>query len=101
MGDGADRTVVGFGSAQLGGDTSLGDVAGGDIYHGARADDLVALLRYQIDKDSQYRMLDLKAREVRQEQTDHQNATIRAELRLQRVLLILILALVILKVVIG
>lgn len=99
MGSG-DRPAAGFDGAQLG-DVSMGDVAGGDIYQyqGARADSLVELLRYQIDKDSQYRLLDLNARELRQKQTDHQNAVFRAELRVQRVLLILILVLVLLEMV--
>lgn len=98
MGDGTERPVVDLGSAQLG-DAAIGEVAGRDIYLGARADSLVELLRYQIDKESQYRMLDLNARELRQKQTDRQAAALRTELRVQRVLLILILVLVLLEVV--
>lgn len=80
--------------AQLG-DASFGQVAGRDIYQGAQADNLVNLLRYQIDKDSQYRMLDLKAREIRQQQVDQQHKAIMDELLLQRWTLIIGLLLII------
>jgi hypothetical protein len=83
----APAPKLGFEGAQLG-DTSVGDVAGGHIYQGANADSLVDLLRYIIDKDSQYRLLDLKAREVRQAEVDRYHTAIMAELRLQRLILI-------------
>jgi hypothetical protein len=89
-----ERPQVGLEGAQLG-DARLGDVAGGDIYQGARADGLVELLRYQIDKDSQYRLLDLKAREIRQEELDKQMAAIMAELRIQRIFIIIGLVIII------
>lgn len=85
---------MGLEGAQLG-DARLGDVAGGDIYQGAHADGLVELLRYQIDKDSQYRLLDLKAREIRQDELDKQMAAIMAELRIQRIFIIIGLVIII------
>jgi hypothetical protein len=91
------RPALDLGGAQLG-DAQLGDVAGRDIYNGAAANDLVELLKHQIDKDSQFRMLDLKVREVRQEQVDRQHTELLAELRRTRLLVILGLVIVILVV---
>lgn len=91
----AARALIDLKSAQLG-DTSLGDLAGGSIYHGADAESLVELLKYQIDKDSQFRMLDVQVREVRQGQLDDQHSELVAELRMQRWILISGLILVIL-----
>ncbi len=90
----AARALIDLKSAQLG-DTSLGDVAA-NIYHGADADSLVDLLRYQIDKESQFRMLDVEVREIRQTQVDQKHDELVAELRMQRWILISGLILVIL-----
>lgn len=95
----AARSLIDLKSAQLG-DTSLGDVAA-NIYHGADADSLIDLLRYQIDKESQFRMLDVRVREVRQEQLDEQHSELVAELRMQRWILISGLILVILVLVLA
>ena len=89
------RALLDLKNSQLG-DAKLGDLAGGSIYHGADADSLVDLLRYQIDKDIQFRMLDVRVREVRQEQLDKQHSELVAELRMQRWILISGLILVIL-----
>lgn len=81
-------TDIGGGEDGQTGDISHGDTAGRDIYQGANADLLIDLVRRQIDKDSQYRMLDLNAREMRQNMLDKQIDDILSELRLQRILLI-------------
>lgn len=100
MSDEPRRPQVDLSGAQAG-DTSFGDVAGRDIYHGAAAGDLVDLVKRQIDKDSQYRMLDLNARELRQAQLDRQLADIAAELRMQRWLIVAGLLVIIVVIVIA
>lgn len=92
--------MVGLGGAQLG-DATFGDSAAGNIYQGANADSLVELLKYQIDKDSQFRMLDLNVREARQNQVDKQHTEVVGELRMQRWILISGLVLVILVLVLA
>lgn len=97
MGGQPEGLHVNLSGSQLG-DAQIGDIAGAVIYKGASADTLVDLLRYQIDKESQYRILDLKVREIRQEQTDKHHAAVLAELRHQRWILIVGLILIIVGV---
>lgn len=94
------RAALELAGAQLG-DSTFGDSAGGDIYKGADSDSLIELLKYQIDKDSQFRMLDFNVREARQNQVDMQHTELLSELRMQRWLLISGLLLIILVLVLA
>jgi hypothetical protein len=62
----------------------MGDIAGGSIYHGLPADQVVQMLARAIDKDTTYRDLDSKAREIRQRETDAAMDRLYFELRLMR-----------------
>jgi hypothetical protein len=68
----------------LGQSGDLGEIAGGNIYHGLPADLVVQMLAREIDKDSTYRQLDGAAREIRQRETDAAMDRLYRELRLIR-----------------
>ena len=92
-----DRASNEIGQGAQTGDISIRDTAAGNIYQGANADNIVDLLKYQIDKESQYRMLDLNVREVRQQLVDKELKAIHTELRNLRIVLIVgLVALVVL-----
>lgn len=66
------------------GDIDTGDIAGGNIYYGLPANEVVQLLAYAIDKESTFRRLDGAVREVRQAENDAAMARLYHELWLMR-----------------
>ena len=79
-----DRSIIDLGSAQAG-DIGTGDIAGGNIYNGVSSEHIVALLHELIGDTRQYRELDLKARQRRQDEQDIYNSAVRSQIgQLQR-----------------
>jgi hypothetical protein len=80
VGDNDPQPVVSLGG-QAG---DLGEIAGGSIYHGLSPDATVQMLARYVDKESTYRELDSRAREIRQRETDAAMDRLYRELRLMR-----------------
>lgn len=66
------------------GDIETGDIAGGSIYHGLPPDAVVQMVARFVDKESMYRQLDGRTREIRQRETDRAMDRLYYELRLMR-----------------
>lgn len=65
-------STLGLGSAQLGGDTTIGDVAGRDVhtYQGIDPADLLPMIADLLGNEAQWRRADSAAREIRQQYLD-------------------------------